>query len=355
MKINGANNIQGIFRSESVPYGAVYTPGDLVIKDSILYTCLGETSESPNLSLGQSPRNWEYYLNTMSPVTTAEDSQKPEYANRLVTAKVLEEVLSSAYPGISYTGELKPFTEGLLSDIVSSSKFELRRDYLLELKNVSPSEIPADIDSMGGEWKYIVTTQGMLNNEVTESATIFYQEFVAIHLYSGRSIFWTRTGQDLSSEAWVLKSLSTNVDHYIQYNQNLASEMAAKKSLYDGFLQDVISGEYKLWRTLSTADIDLINVDKKITLTGPGTPFQSGFFHDRYYKIYVTYTDSGILYKDSIEVSPEDHTELQVGEVMKFSRLPSLELNLIQSHTSELTFPASITVTSISESYKLTL
>lgn len=355
MKINGANNIQGIFRSESVPYGAIYTPGDLVIKDSILYTCLGETSKSPNLFSGPAGRKWEYYLDTMSPVTTLEDSKKPENANKLITAELLEEILGSAYPGISYTGELKPFTDGMLSDITISSKFEIRRDYLLAIQAISPSEVPADIINMGGEWKYIVTTQGLLENDIDDPSTVFYQEFLAIHLYSGTSVLWTRTGQDLSAEAWVLKSLPTNIDHYLKYNQDLASEMAAKKSLYDGFLQGVSSGEYKLWRTMSTVDISNANADKKIAIAGVGTPFQTGFFQERYYKIYVTYDNAGTLYKDSFEVSPEDHTELQVGESMKFSRLPGVELNKVQSHTSEVVIPASVTITSISESYKLTL
>lgn len=179
------------------------------------------------------------------------------------------------------------------------------------------------------------------------------QELTEINLSTTESRTWTRIGPDLASAEWKTADLVSNVPDHLEYLNSLISELASKKALYDGFISDVSSGEYKFWKTLPKSTIDSITT--KITLTGTGTPFQSSFKKDRYYKVYLNIDTGTAKFKDFIEISPEDHSFLSVGEKLQYSRVTGLELRRVQSHTSELIIPSGVTVTGISESYKLSI
>jgi len=343
MKINGSNSVQGLYNYNTTPDGVIFTPGDIVLSGTTFLACLSE-STTPDVS-GDS---WELYLDSLSPKETWEDTIASD-PNSLVSAKVLIDFLSNQLPGSNYDGTLKEWTEGDLSKISSNTKFLVSFDTLSGIEADNPGEIPFSLTSdTSTGFVYVVTTLTNLiegTSTSTEIGDLLIQEFSRINTATAETITYSRTGSSLEGASWVPLTLGSNVDDYINYTQRVIASYQLKKDLFDSFVTDVSNGEYKLWKTLETSSIG-----SSIQFTNSGT-----YSRSKYYKLYLTVVEGGITYKESVDVSPEDHNFLSNGEKMYYKRVSGVYLTKTLSTLSTLTLPSNVTVTSIVESTDLVL
>lgn len=340
MRINGSNIVQGLFNYDTAPSEAIFTPNDIVVYSGRLYTCLGETSERPS----PSSDNWEYYINKLSPVTTLEDALKPENEDKLVRSSVLIEYLGSIFPGANYNGGLKVWEDGPLDSITVNSRFQLTRDYLSYLKQQDPSSIPF---SIGEGTLYIINTMGDIGVTMDHEPTYFFQELIEIH-FGGSVDIWMRSGPSLATAPWTLHTLATGAEDYIDYINSKMSALTFKEGLFEGFLQDFSDGQYKIWKAVPTY---LLPTGQLLSIVKPNFPFQTGYTTNKYYKVYLNIVDGANKYKDFIEISPEDHDFLLLNESFNYKRVPGVLLTKVQEDKSDLTLPAGVTISGISESY----
>lgn len=342
MRINGSNIVQGLFNHSTTPPGAVYTRNDIVVHNNILYTCLGDSQGPPNIE----DVTWEYYLDTFTPVSTYEEAIAPGNENKLVTSKVLADFLANSMPGANYNGELKVWTGDSLDTITANTRFNVSYTRLQELKDSDPTSVPF---TPSQQKVYVVNTMSNLGETIQEDPTVFFQELVEVDPLTGRTNIWKRSGPSLEGAPWESMTLSTNVQNYLDYLDDVASVMNSKKTLYESFLSDVSDGQYKIWRSMPSTIVSAIT--NTIDIVDENFPFQSGFTKNKFYKIYLDITDGGNKFKDFIEVAPEDHEFLLANESLNYKRVPGITLNKAQEDRSVLTLPAGVTISSIVESY----
>lgn len=336
MRINGSNVVQGLFNFNTAPSGTIYTKDDLVLYNNILYTCLNETSNSPELISG----DWEYYLNKLNPVDNYAEAILPENSSRLVSAKVLQEFLANSMPGANYNGDLKAWTGTDLSTIPLNTRFRVFYSKLQEIKSLDPSSLPFNTPEGGGFAKqWIINTMTNLTEDNNGVPTTFFQELIEFDLNTGKSNIWKRSGPSLSAAPWESLTLATNVQNYIDYLEDVSIVLNSQKSLYDSFLQDVSNGEYKIWKSLNNTSIS--GITTQLNFIDNNT---SDFVYNKYYKLFLNITESGNKFKDFIEISPQDHSFLNVGESFSFKRVSGLTLTRIQSNVSRLNIPANIQI-----------
>jgi hypothetical protein len=335
MKLNGTNTIQGLFNHNTTPEGVIYTKGDIVYDNLVLYTCLSETTSRPNASLDE----WELYLNNLGPVSSLEELNDSSNDSNLVSAKILKEYLQSSLPGLNSDGTLKVLAEGKLDELLKDSKFQLDPVYLQELYDEDPTSIPFQPFS---DRVYIITTLG---NFITSPSTLFHQEILEIQS-NGTTQFWYRTGPSLKSSLWRTIDIAQNIESYKNYIDQVSSKALAKATLFEDLVNDFSNGNYKVWLPIE---------DFKITNDGSSDKMifsRINVDHKNYnhYRIYFSITEGVNKYRTHVDITPNDHTFLSISESFFFKDIPGLELKKVQSQVTELIVPPSASVVGMVES-----
>lgn len=330
MKLNGSNTIQGLYNYSTAPDGVIYTKGDLVLYDSILYTCLEETSSAPNVN----KEEWEYYINSLGPVTDGTALENISNSNRLVTANSVREYLQKSFPGSNSNGSLKVKSDGTLDDVVINSKFQLDNFFLAGLKNSDPTSIPF---SPSYDNVYVLTTLGNFSGENFENQTLYHQEILEINSL-GDTTFWYRTGASLEMSPWKTLDIEKNISDYKNYLDALIEKAAYEKSIYKNFMDDISTGEYKFWKSIPASKVKTLG--STIIFTDDATPFQTEYKKDRHYRVYLVTTESGSSYRYHIDITPDDHKFLDVGEELLFKDISGLTLERVQTSRTELNIPS---------------
>jgi hypothetical protein len=334
MIINGKNRVQGLYNYNTAPEGVIFTKDDIVLNDNILYTCLVDTPSEPDII----DVNWDYYLNSLSPVQNLTDLSLPENSGRLVSANGVREFLQNSLPGVNSDGSLKVLANGSLDEISINSKFQLDPKYLIDLKAANAASIPftPSLDEL-----YIISTLGNFTGANLVNQTLFHQEILVI-TSTGNTSHWYRSGASLNTSSWRTLDITTHIQEYVDYLIGLADKNLEQANLYEDFLTDITLGEYKIWKEIPEDKVNLIS--GKLTFTDTATPFQSEYKKDKHYRVYLGIESEGLKYSDSIDVTPDDHSYLDVGEYLEYKRIPDLQLSRVQSSTSELILPAGVTI-----------
>jgi hypothetical protein len=340
MKLNGSNTLQGLYNYNTAPEGVIYTKGDLVLYDSVLYTCLGETSSIPNVN----EEEWEYYINSLGPVTDGTALDDISNSNRLVTANSVREYLQKAFPGSNSNGSLKVKSDGSLDDVVINSKFQLDNFFLAGLKNSDPTSIPftPSFDKV-----YVLTTLGNFSGSNFENQTLYHQEIMEISS-SGKTTFWYRTGASLEMSPWKTLDVEKNISEYKNYLDALIEKAAYEKSIYENFMDDISTGEYKFWKSIPSSKVNTIG--STIIFTDDATPFQTEYKKDKHYRVYLVTTESSSSYRYHIDITPDDHTFLEVGEELLFKDISGLTLERVQTSRTELNIPVGTQIVGLYQS-----
>lgn len=345
MIINGKNKVQGLYNYNTAPEGVIFTKDDIVLNGTTLYTCLSDTSSEPDIS---DPK-WEYYLDNISPVSSLEDLYKPENNGRLVSANSVREFLQTTFSGTNSDGSLKVLAGGTLDEVPVNSKFQLDPQFLIDLKSNDEASIP--FTPLLGTL-YILTTYGNFTGANLENTTLFHQELVSI-TSTGVTKHWYKSGSSLKSSPWKSLNIKSSIQDYIDYLDGLITKNNEQSNLYQDFLSDINSGEYKLWKDVPSSKINLVS--GKLTFTDSATPFQSEYKKENHYRIYLGISDGPNKYVDSIDITPDDHEFLSVGESLYYKRVTDLELKKVQQSTSELILPTGVSIISMKVSNTFSL
>jgi hypothetical protein len=348
MIINGSNSIQGLFNYDTVPADTIWTVGDIVLKDNTLYTCKQETTGAPDISTD----NWIYYLGGVGTVNSLQDMGDINNNNNLVTLKALNEFIQDKYSGYNSDGVIKLLTDPTeveLDTMLANSSYQLSIDYLNSYSDNLPF-IPNE------RRVYVIRTTGDLNNGSVLSPTIFVQELIEVDSL-GNYYSWVRSGTSLNFSSWVPTRGDSFNSQYVNYVEKAVESYTSARTLYLNFMQDVINGEYKYWKSVS--GVKFIRNEPKINFDKP-SDIDNGpvFSSDKFYKIHLLSTEGS--YKSlAIDISPEDHLEVKndLSVNLNYGGIVGLILNANQVNDSytTLNIPDTFKILSIKESATLIL
>lgn len=341
MKLTGSNNkIQGFFNHENIPEGAIYTKDDLVLHNSVVYVCLDDTIEDPD---PMSP-NWEYYLNSLSPVKNLEELELNNNSGNLVNSNAVREYLQSRLPGTNSDGSLKIITSGILNNIPTNSKFQLDSQFLIDLKAANPSVIPftPELNKI-----YVISTIGDFNE-----ISVYFQEIIELDSV-GNTKFWYRSGNNISTAIWKTHDINTEVEDYLNYINSLVSDYNTLLDLYKSTSTNM-GNEYNYWLPIDSSELTL-NEEGNLVFTDTGFIQPSPYNKKFYYKLFLNKTEGGNKYKGSIDISPKDHSLLSISENLYFKDFPGVFLTKVQSKKSVLTLPDDIEIDYLLKSNSLNI
>jgi len=341
MKLTGSNNkIQGFFNHQNIPEGATYTKDDLVLHDSAVYVCLQDTSTVPD---PLSP-SWEYYLNSLSPVKNLQELELQSNGGRLVSANAVREYLQSHLPGTNSDGSLKIITTGTLDSIPTNSRFQLDPQFLLDLKLSIPSVIPftPELDRI-----YIINTMGDFNG-----ISVYFQEIVELDSL-GKTKFWYRSGNSISTAIWKTHTVNTDIEDYINYIDSLVLDYNTFLTLYKSTSSNM-GNEYNYWLPIDSSELTF-DGDGNLVFTENGFIQPSPYNTKFYYKLFLTRDEGGNKYKGSIELSPQDHKLLSISDSLYFKEFPGVYLTKVQSKKSVLIIPDTVEISYLLKSNSLNL
>lgn len=327
MKLENGNTITGIYNADLVPVGTVFTTNDIVLYGNVLYLCKGETTTLPNITEDQ----WGYYLSSLDPISTIEDSEAPGTENKLVTLNLVRELLMEMNKGCNLDGTLKVLTVGDINEVPVNSVYRVTADYLTSSGIYNPVGIPNSNSIF-----ILKTVKGLVSGEETNLDLPVYQELKELQS-TGKLITWVRSGLVLKNSLWSSLQPKSNATKYLNYLESITTKYLEVISEYEGFKSSMKDGEYNFWRSVKGNDIDY---------TSGKIEFSNSYYSkSKFYRIYFVVESLGDTYSSSIDVTPGDHEFLQTSEELKYSGVDGLVLTKRSLNVSDLTIPVGVTIT----------
>jgi hypothetical protein len=305
MKINDGNVVQGLYNANTAPLNCIYTPGDIVVNGTTLFTCKGETSSKPTLELTRVKPNpvWELYMGDKWEILNSLQEIGNPSADKVsyIGPKGLSEYIKSLFGGLKSNGMLTVLSdpsnvECALSGLTKNSMFQLDYTYLTHAQ-VEPIPFVPNTTSF-----YVVRTTGEMKNEVGLSMLV--QEIIE-YPQSGAYKSWVRYGADLSTQPWTPTRGSSFDSEYIQALDHIVAQYVASKEAYDSILNNINSGNYYSFIT-----VPIITTRTKLTFrqgVDSVTPDDVILDTSYHYKVFMRKLVSPNIYKSlTIDITPED-------------------------------------------------